>query len=74
MIFGHVYPGMIVVEIFIDTLPKKISPKLVMKLMEALLWHQIYYIKWNFQRVRCNFPNDRLIMKTYELIMSVETH
>lgn len=63
---------MIDVRIFIDTLPKETSSSLILNFMEALLWYQIYHIEWNIQRVRRNFSNNRLIMKTYEIIINVE--
>lgn len=64
---------MIYVRIFIDALPRETSPNLILNFMEALLWYQIYHIEWNIQRVRCNFSNTRLIMKTYEIINIIET-
>lgn len=63
---------MIDIRIFIDTLPRETSSSLILNFMEALLWYQIYHIEWNIQRVRYNFPNNRLIMKIYEIIINVE--
>lgn len=63
---------MIDARIFIDTLPRGTSPSLILNFIEALLWYQIYNIEWNIQRVRFNFPNNRLIMKIYESIIDLE--
>lgn len=63
---------MIDARIFIDALPIETSPSLILNFIEALLWYQIYHIEWNIQRVRCNFSNNILIMKTYNIIIDVE--
>ena len=63
---------MIDARFFIDALPIETSPSLILNFIEALLWYQIYHIEWNIQRVRCNFSNNILIMKTYNIIIGVE--
>ena len=63
---------MIDARIFMDVLPGEASPSLILNFIEALLWYQIYHIEWNIQRVLCDFSNNRLIMKTYGIILNVE--